>query len=103
MGHTYTALHYHIVFATKDRALWIKPEVQTRLYDYIGGVVRGENGVLIAAGGMRSCSSARHVAPHDLLGRYVAANQGELIKVGAREYPRIAVIRVAVGLCGVQR
>ena len=52
MGHTYTALHYHIVFSTKNRASSIRPELQTRLYEYIGGIVRGEKGTLIAIGGI---------------------------------------------------
>ena len=42
MGHTHTALHYHIVFGTKGRVPSIQPDVQTRLYDYIAGIVRGE-------------------------------------------------------------
>lgn len=52
MGHTYTALHYHIVFGTKDRVPSITPDIQTRLYEYIGGIVRGGNGSLVAIGGM---------------------------------------------------
>ncbi len=52
MGHTYTALHYHIVFSTKNRVPHITPEIQTRLYEYIGGIVRGEDAMLIAIGGM---------------------------------------------------
>ena len=52
MGHTYTALHYHIVFSTKNRVPSIAADIQTRLYEYIGGIVRGENGILIAIGGM---------------------------------------------------
>jgi putative transposase len=52
MGHTYTALQYHIVFSTKDRTPSIQTHIQTGLYEYIGGIVRGENGVLIAIGGM---------------------------------------------------
>ena len=52
MGHTYTALQYHIVFGTKDRLPSIQPKLQSRLYEYIGGIVRGENGMLIAIGGM---------------------------------------------------
>jgi REP element-mobilizing transposase RayT len=51
MGHTYTALHYHIIFATTDRVPSITPELQTRLYDYTGGIVRSENGSLMAIGG----------------------------------------------------
>lgn len=30
----------------------IKPVLQARLYEYIGGIIRAEKGVLIAAGGM---------------------------------------------------
>ena len=52
MGHTYTALHFHIVFSTKNRVPSIAPDIQTRLHEYIGGIVRGENGILIAIGGM---------------------------------------------------
>ena len=52
MGHTYTALQYHIVFGTKGRVPSIQPNIQMRLYDYIGGIVRGENGIPIAIGGM---------------------------------------------------
>ena len=52
MGHTYTALHYHIVFGTKGRVPSIRPDVQTRLYDYIAGIVRSENGIPLALGGM---------------------------------------------------
>ena len=52
MGHTYTALHYHIVFGTKGRVPSIQPEVQMRLHEYIGGIVRSENGIPIAIGGM---------------------------------------------------
>src|SRR5215216_2340224 len=27
MANTYTSLHYHIVFSTKDRELWITPDI----------------------------------------------------------------------------
>jgi len=52
MGHTYTALRYHVDFGTKGRVPSIQPWVETRLYDYIGGIVRAENGIAIAIGGM---------------------------------------------------
>jgi REP element-mobilizing transposase RayT len=45
-------MHYHIVFCTKGRVPSIRPDIQARLYDYIGGIVRSEDGVLIAIGGM---------------------------------------------------
>lgn len=52
MANTYTNLLYHIVFSTKNRLPLISPEWQQELYQYIGGIIRGERGILIATGGM---------------------------------------------------
>ena len=41
MSDSYTNLLYHIVFSTKDRRTLITSEIEPRLYDYIGGTVRG--------------------------------------------------------------
>lgn len=49
---TFTKLNYHLVFSTKNRRPLIDPTWSDRLYGYIGGIVRGEKGVLLAAGGM---------------------------------------------------
>lgn len=52
MPGTYSQILLHVVFSTKGRAASIKPEVQARLYPYIGGIVRAEKGTLYAIGGM---------------------------------------------------
>jgi REP element-mobilizing transposase RayT len=52
MPQTFTSLHYHIVFSTKHREPTITPELQPRLYDYVGGLFRAEGGQLLSAGGM---------------------------------------------------
>jgi len=52
MGDTFTNLVFHVVFSTKERVPLISGEFQERLYDYIGGVVRGQGGALLEAGGM---------------------------------------------------
>ena len=52
MPQSFVCLHVHLVFSTKNRARLIDEELTTRLYDYIGGIVRRRNGALIAAGGM---------------------------------------------------
>ncbi len=52
MPGTYAQLLLHIVFFTKGRAAYITPGIQSRLYDYMGGIVRGEGGVVYAVGGM---------------------------------------------------
>jgi len=52
MPNTYTQLLYHVVFATRRREPLILERFDERLHAYIGGIVRGEDGVLLAAGGM---------------------------------------------------
>jgi putative transposase len=49
---SFTRLTYHIVFATKYRKRSIKNHVQERLYEYIGGTLRGKKGHLIEIGGV---------------------------------------------------
>ena len=65
MANTYTNLLYHLVFSTKNRVACIGGEIQEPLYQYIGGVIRGEGGTLIEIGGV-----ADHV---HLLARFKAA------------------------------
>ena len=40
MTNTYTSLHYHIVFSTKDREPWIVPEIEDRVWSYMASVAR---------------------------------------------------------------
>ncbi len=48
----FTKLCYHIVFGTKFRHSVITPDLKPRLYEYIGGTIRGINGHLIEIGGV---------------------------------------------------
>jgi len=52
MGDTFTNLVYHIVFSTKNRVPMIAGDFQERLYEYIGGIIRGQGGVLLEVGGV---------------------------------------------------
>jgi REP element-mobilizing transposase RayT len=65
MAKTYTKLVYHIVFSTKERLPLITEEIRDRLYEYLGGVIRGEKGSLLEIGGV-----ADHI---HLLARFGAA------------------------------
>lgn len=44
MANTYTSLHYHLVFSTKNRELWLTREVDECVWAYLGGIAR-ENGM----------------------------------------------------------
>jgi putative transposase len=49
---TFTKLSYHVVFSTKYRYPLIPISFQNRLYEYIGGIIRAQNGNLIEIGGV---------------------------------------------------
>ena len=52
MPGTFTDLNYHLIFSTKHREPSILPEWRERLFDYMGGIIRKEGGILYAIGGM---------------------------------------------------
>ena len=51
MSQSYTNLLYHIIFSTKDRRPLITDAYQGRLYDYIGGIIRGLGGISLELNG----------------------------------------------------
>ena len=51
MGHSYTNLLYHIVFATKGRRPLLKAPTAERLHAYIGGGIRDEGGTALIVNG----------------------------------------------------
>jgi REP element-mobilizing transposase RayT len=51
MPSTHLSLHYHLVFSTKERIPSIVDEVRTRIHAYLGGIIRGLDGVPLDVGG----------------------------------------------------
>lgn len=49
---SFSQILLHIVFSTKSREALITEDIRPRLYAYIGGIVRAEQGVLYAIGGV---------------------------------------------------
>jgi REP element-mobilizing transposase RayT len=52
MPQTFTQLHYHIVFSTRQREPVIVPEIRQRLWEYLGGIVHAEGGIPRIIGGV---------------------------------------------------
>jgi putative transposase len=52
MPQSFGSLHYHIIFSTKHRHPWITSNIQTRLSEYIGGILDKQSCQLVAAGSM---------------------------------------------------
>ena len=61
MASTYLSLHYHVVFATRERRPLIADEWRPRLHEYLGGLAKNLGGFPQGVGGV-----ADHV--HALLG-----------------------------------
>ncbi len=51
MANTYSSLYYHFVFSTKGRVGWLKPEIEQRVWEYIGGIARKNNLSALQVGG----------------------------------------------------
>jgi putative transposase len=52
MANTYTALHYHFTFSTKLRQPWIGPEIEQRIWEYLGGIARANGLKPLKIGGI---------------------------------------------------
>lgn len=52
MPGTHTNLLYHLVFSTKSRLPMITDDLEAELHKYMGGILRGEGGILLEIGGM---------------------------------------------------
>ena len=52
MPHSYTSLFYHIVFSTKERYPFLNLDVRARVYDYLGGAIRSEEGTSLIVNGV---------------------------------------------------
>jgi len=52
MGNTYASLHYHFVFSTKNREPWIHPDMEERIWEFLGGIARQSGLKPIIVGGM---------------------------------------------------
>jgi REP element-mobilizing transposase RayT len=51
MANTYTALHYHIVFSTKNREPWLVRFKESRIWEYLGGIARANDMKALQVGG----------------------------------------------------
>jgi len=72
MARTYTQLLNHIVFSTKDRLPQITPDLRSRLFPYMGGIVRNLEAVALSINGVADhvhllVSMRPTIAPSDFM------------------------------------
>ena len=82
VANTYTSLHYHVIFSTKNRERWIQSGLEQRIWAYLGGIARENNITPLLIGGVED-----HV--HLLLGLppvLALSNAVKLIKGGSSKW-----------------
>ena len=52
MTHSFRAHYFHLIWSTKNREPLIQPEIQLKLYNYIGSIIQKCNGSLLRTGGI---------------------------------------------------
>ena len=52
MANTFTSLHYHVLFSTRNREPWIKPLIEQRIWAFLGGIARENKMKAITIGGV---------------------------------------------------
>jgi REP element-mobilizing transposase RayT len=52
MANTYVALHYHIVFSTKNRERWITADIEERVWSYLAGIATQHGMLVLKIGGL---------------------------------------------------
>jgi putative transposase len=63
MANTYTSLHYHVLFSTKDRYPWISSDIEERVWRFIGGIARKHKMIALQVGGVEDHIHALITAP----------------------------------------
>ena len=82
MANTYTALYYHIIFSTKHRHRWLSPEIEERVWSYLGGIARENKMTAFQVGGIQD-----HI--HILIGApptIASSKATQLLKGGASKW-----------------
>ena|SRR5215471_5387747 len=72
MANTYTSLHYHVVFSTKNRVRHISQDIEHRVWAYIGGIARKHKMTALQVGGIEDHIHALLTAPATLAPSQIA-------------------------------
>jgi REP element-mobilizing transposase RayT len=90
MANTYTSLHYHIIFSTKNRVNCVKLEIEQRVWAYIGGIARKHGMTALQVGGYEDHIHALVMTPPTLaLSQIAQFLKGDSSKWIHEEFPAL--------------
>ena len=82
----FTSLHYHIIFSTKNREPWIFPDIEQRIWRFMGGIARKHKMTALQIGGVKDHIHALVMAPPTVAPSQIAqVLKGESSKWISRE------------------
>ena len=90
MANTYTSLHYHVIFSTKNREKYISHKIEGRVWAYIGGIARAHKMTALEIGGVEDHIHALVTAPATLSPSQIAQFlKGDSSKWIHEEFPAL--------------
>ncbi|HBB86887.1 MAG TPA: IS200/IS605 family transposase [Blastocatellia bacterium] len=75
MANTYSSLHYHVIFSTKNREPWIAQDIEDRIWRFIGGIARNHKMIALQVGGIEDHVHALVTAPPTIAPAQIAQLQ----------------------------
>jgi hypothetical protein len=85
MPHSYVSNLIHYIFSTKERYPFIDPELQSRLWPYMGGIARENRMKALALGGTNDHAHALLISTcNDERRESGSINQRRILKMGSR-------------------
>ena len=91
MANTYTSLHYHVIFSTKNRYPWLVPHIEQRVWKFIGGIARARKMTALQVGGVEDHIHALVTAPPTIapfeIAKYLKGGSSKWIH---DEFPRLS-------------
>jgi len=90
MANTHTCLHYHLIFSTKNRERWLVPDIEHRIWEFIGGIARAHRMTALQVGGVEDHIHALVNAPPTIAPSQIAQYlKGDSSKWIHEEFPAL--------------
>jgi putative transposase len=91
MANTYTSLHYHVVFSTKNRIRLISEYIEGRVWAFVGGIARKHKMIALQVGGVEDHIHALVTSPPTLSASQIAQFlKGDSSKWIHTEFPTLS-------------
>jgi REP element-mobilizing transposase RayT len=90
MANTYTCIYLHVVFSTKNRERWITPDIEEKVWSYLGGICRAHNLKALQIGGVEDhVHLLVSLIPTTSISEFIRRLKGESSKWISSQWPKM--------------